>query len=310
MFRGVDMQKEIQTEVLIIGSGPAGLAAAIYTARANRKTLVLSGKTRSALEMAHKVENYPGFQSISGTELLDLFEKQAQEFGAEILKGDVIEYGLGFDPKMVTTRNEIIMADSVIICTGRGGHKTQIENEDRFIGSGVSYCAVCDGAFFRGKRVVVYGNDHEAIEDALMLQQLGCQVTLISHCKKVRCPEHLRETAHSKGITMMPDTRIKAILGETSVEKIVVESDEGGEVVDTDAVFIIQHVPSGNLLRRAGVQLNQRDCIIVNREQETNLPGVYAAGDVTCGGLQVATSVGEGVMASLQVLKLLRQKKA
>jgi len=303
------MQKEIQTEVLIVGAGPAGMAAAIYTARANRKTLVLSGKTRSALEMAHKVENYPGFKSVTGKELLDLFEEQATALGADIIRGDVIEYGLGFDPKMVTTRNEIIVADAVIICTGRGAQKTQIENEDRFIGSGVSYCAVCDGAFFRGKRVVVYGNDHEAIEDALMLQQLGCKVTLISHCKKVKCPENLREAAKSKGITMLPDTRIKSILGETSVERIVLESSDGGDFLDTDAVFIIQHVPSGNLLRRAGVELNQRDCVIVNREQETNLPGVYAAGDVTCGGLQVATSVGEGVMAALQVLKLLRQKK-
>ena len=304
------MQKEIQTEVLIVGAGPAGLAAAIYTARANRKTLVLSGKTRSALELAHKVENYPGFKSVSGKELLDLFEGQAKDLGAEILKGDVIEYGLGFDPKMVTTRNEIIVADAVILGTGRGAQKTQIENEDRFIGSGVSYCAVCDGAFFRGKRVVVYGNDQEAIEDALMLQQLGCQVTLISHCKKVKCPESLREAARAKSITMLPDTRIKSILGETSVERIVIESAEGGDFLETDAVFIIQHVPSGNLLKRAGVELNQRDCIMVNREQETNLPGVYAAGDVTCGGLQVATSVGEGVMAALQVLKLLRQKKS
>jgi len=300
------MQKELKTEVLIVGAGPAGLAAAIYTARANRKTLVLKGKAKPALAMAHKVENYPGFESISGQELLDAFEAQARRFGAEIIVSDVIEYGLGFDPKMVTTRAEIITADVVIIATGRGSHKTQIENEDRFIGLGVSYCAVCDGAFYRNKKVVVYGNDLEAIEDALMLKQLGCEVTLISHCKKVKCPEKLRETAAAKGIEMLPDTRIKSIQGDSSVERIVIENSEGGAILETNAVFIIQHVPSTKLLQRAGLNLNQRDCIIVNREQETNLPGVYAAGDVTCGGMQIATATGEGVMAALQALKRLR----
>jgi len=300
------MQKEMQTEVLIIGGGPAGLAAAIYTARGNKKTVVLKGKAKPALAMAHKVENYPGFESVTGQELLDLFEKQAVRFGAEILKSDVIEYGLGFDPKMVTTRNEIIMADVVIIATGRGAHKVQVENEDRFLGLGVSYCAVCDGAFYREKKVVVYGNDHEAIEDALMLKQLGCDVTLISYCKKMKCPENLREMARNKGIHMYPDTRIKSIQGESAVEQVVIENAEGGEILKTNAVFIIQHVPSMKLLQRAGINLNQRDCVIVNRDQETNLPGVYAAGDVTCGGMQIATATGEGVMAALQALKKIR----
>lgn len=301
------MQKELQTEVLIIGAGPAGLAAAIYTARANKKTLLLRGKAKPALAMAHKVENYPGFESISGQELLDVFEKQAVDFGTGILQSDVIEYGLGFDPKMVTTRNEMIMADVVIIATGRGSHKVQVENEDRFLGLGVSYCAVCDGAFYREKKVVVYGNDHEAVEDALMLKQLGCDVTLISHCKKMKCPEKIREMAQKKGIRMYPDTRIKSIQGESAVEKVVIENAEGGEILETNAVFIIQHVPSMKLLQRAGINLNQRDCIIVNREQETNLPGVYAAGDVTCGGMQIATATGEGVMAALQALKRIRK---
>lgn len=302
-------QKEIQTEVLIIGAGPAGLAAAIYTARANRKTLVLKGKAKSSLELAHAVENYPGIESMSGPELLEKLERQAAGFGATIMQGDVIEYGLGYDPKMVTTRSEIIIADVVIVATGRGGHKTQIENEDRFIGSGVSYCAVCDGAFYKGRKVVVYGNDHEAVEDALMLKQLGCDVTLVSYCKKVKCPESLREAADERGITILHNTRIKSIIGETRVEQIVIESDEGGDFIQTDAVFIIQHVPAGKLLERAGVNLNQRDCVIVNREQETNLEGVYAAGDLTCGGMQVATAVGEGVMAALQALKRLRAKE-
>ncbi len=301
------MQKELKTEVLIVGSGPAGLAAAIYTARANKQTLVVKGKAKSALELAHKVENYPGFKSISGSELLGLFEEQARSFGAEILQSDVIEYGLGIDPKMVTTRSEIITADVVILTTGRGGHKVQIENEDRFLGMGVSYCAVCDGAFYAGKKVVVYGNDHDAVEDALMLKQLGCDVILVSYCKKVKCPEQLREVAKAKGISMLPDTRIKSVQGDSSVEKIIIENEDGGDFIETDALFIIQHVPSGKLLQRAGINLNQRDCVIVNREQETNIPGVYAAGDVTCGGMQIATSVGEGVMAALQAMKKLRK---
>ncbi len=302
--------EEIKTDVLIVGAGPAGLSAAIYTARANWKTVVLKGKAKSRLEMAHKVENYPGFESISGPELLKTFEEQAVNLGAEIITDDVIELGLGFDPKMATTRKRIITAGAVIVCLGKGTAKMEIENEDEYIGMGLSYCAVCDGTFYRDKKVIVYGNDEHALEDALMLQQLGCKVTLISHCKKVkRCPEALRKRAEEKGVNIMVDTKILRVEGESVVQRILVEEIDGERMIDTDALFIIQHVPGSTLLQRAGIEISAEGCVRVDRKQATNLPGVWAAGDITCGGMQIVTGCGEGVMASLEAMRYLRKMK-
>lgn len=138
-------------DVLILGAGPAGLSAAIYTARAGKSTVVLKGKAISRLEMAHLVENYPGIPSLSGKELLARMEEQAVALGAEIQNGDVLELALSQDLKMVTTRNDFYSAKTVILALGKGPVPQSIENEENLIGMGVSYCATCDGAFYKGK---------------------------------------------------------------------------------------------------------------------------------------------------------------
>ena len=306
---GTSLKSELPEtiDVLILGAGPAGLAAAIYTARAGKKTVVLKGKATSRLEMAHLVENYPGLPPITGKDLLQVMEKQAIGFGAQIIKGDVLELALGSDPKMVTTRGDFFSTKTLIMAMGKGQNQQSIENEERFVGMGVSYCATCDGAFYRGKNVVVYGNDHEALDDALMLKQLGCNTTLISYCKSNQCPSELIEQAKIKGVHYIPNAKILSVQGASMVSQIEIQLPEGKQTLDTDVVFIIQEVPSQAVLQKAGVSITSKDCIAVDREMKTNLPGVFAAGDVTCGGLQIAIATGEGVSAALSALRYIRK---
>jgi thioredoxin reductase (NADPH) len=298
--------KDISVDVLIIGAGPAGLAAAIYTARACKKTLILKGKVKSHLEMAHKIANYPGIDSISGKDLLQSFENQALKFGAEIIQSEALELALGMDPKMVTTRDIFVTAKTVILAMGKGQHKKTVINEEDFIGRGVSYCASCDGAFYKGKSVVVYGNDEEAVDDALMLKQLGCKTKLVMYCGNTKCSEKIIDEAKNKGLEIITDTEILSVNGTSGVESISLKNKNGTTEMPIDALFIIQEIPSATLLKKAGINLTNKDCIDINRQMHSSLPGVFVAGDITCGGLQVAVAVGEGVTASLEALKYLR----
>ncbi len=294
-------------DVLILGAGPAGLAAAVYTARAGKKTLVLKGKAKSHLELAHLVENYPGLPPLSGKELLQNMETQAQGFGATIESGDALDLTYGHDVKLVTTRTNVYKAKTIILAMGKGQHQQTIENEERLIGLGVSYCATCDGAFYRGKKVVVYGNDEEAMDDALMLKQLDCDVAFVSYCKSAQCSESLHESAKKKGVVYYPDAQIKSLSGQATLESVTIETEAGSKTLEAEAVFIIQSVPSKSLLRKTGINVESKDCIAIDKELRTNLSGIFAAGDITCGGLQVAVAVGEGVSSALSALKYLRQ---
>ncbi|HCT85484.1 MAG: hypothetical protein DKM50_00500 [Candidatus Margulisiibacteriota bacterium] len=303
------MIEDKTTDVLIIGAGPAGLSAAIYTARANRKTVVLRGKAKSRLEQAHLIENYPGVMSIKGTELLLQFEEQARHFGVEIIETDAIDLGLGFAPKMINTRSGMIIADTVILAMGKGSSKVAIENEEDYIGLGVSYCVVCDGALYKNKVTVVYGNDNDSFEDALMLEQLGCKVTLIVSGKEAQYNSELIAKIKSKDIPCINEARVTKVIGENVLTGIEYEKASEKSVLPANALFIITHGPGSTLLKRAGLEIDATNCIEVNRSQETNLQGVFAAGDIICGGMQIATAVGDGVNAALSCLRYLRAKK-
>lgn len=300
------MQTDREAEVLIIGAGVAGLSAAIYTARANKKTLVLRGKAGSRLGMAHLVENYPGIPSIKGSALLEIMEQQARGFGAEVVDTDAIDLGLGYSPKMINTRHGMIMAKAVIIATGKGNSEAQIKNESAFVGYGVSYCAICDGAFYKNKPVVVYGNDLEAVEDALSLAELGCRTTLCYKGPAASIEATLLDTLIEHNVQLIELATVKEIVGEKVVQSI--KYQQGNDLIELacDAVFIIEHAPGPDLLAKAGLDLDPKQFVRVNEKQETNLPGVYAAGDVLGVGMQVATAAGAGVNAALSALKFLK----
>lgn len=277
------MLKELTTDILIIGAGPAGLTAALYLARANKKVLVLDGKFPAWITAAHHVENYPGIPPMSGTALLQIMREQAVGFGTQIIAGDAFEAMLDMTPKMVTTREHMITAQAVILATGKGTNQKLIPRETEFLGKGVSYCAICDGALFKGKRVAVYGIDAEARHDAEYLQGLGCAVTLL-----------------------MPPDKVLDIKGTERVTGITVQRAATVEEIAVEALFIIQAINTNVFLEKTGVALTPEKKIKVNERMETSIAGVFAAGDITGHAPQITVATGEGTIAALSTLKYLR----
>jgi thioredoxin reductase (NADPH) len=300
--------KSLKTDVLIAGAGPAGLTAGIYVARAGKKALILEGRGTSRMAIPYTIENYPGFPSIGSLELLDLFRKQAVSFGAEVIPGEAIALALDGQPKYVTTKKEIIECGAVILATGRPVPKTRlIGGEGEMVGQGVSYCATCDGPLFRGLTVAAVGDSEEALEEVRALHDLGCMVLWVPGGKG-QAPDSAEARAlEGRGVTILRGARVAEIRGGDKVETITVESSAGTETLAVAAVFIFREIPSGPLLERAGLALDHKQCVTVDRFQRTNVPGVFAAGDITCGGLQVVAAAGEGCVAALQALVYLRK---
>lgn len=302
------MIKNLKTDVLIIGAGPAGLTAALYVARAGKKALVLDGRNPSRMALGYEIENYPGFLSINSQELLNKFLEQARHHGAEILKEDALALALESQPKYVTTKSAFIEAQAVIIATGKPFSKERmIPGEEELTGRGVSYCATCDGPLYRGRDILAYGLSEETVEEVLELDQMGCKVRLVTGRKIKPEYEPGLERLKQKGIPLLLNYELKEIKGEKRVEKVVVEKDGQVEEIIVSAVFIFREIPSTALFTKAGLQLDQRQCLVVDRYQRTSLEGVFAAGDVTCGSMQVASAVGEGCVAAMQALAYLRK---
>ncbi len=304
--------KSIVTDILIIGGGPAGLTAALYSARAGRKTLVLSGRGASHLAAGYEVENYPGFTSIDSRDLLKKFREHAQRFGAEIIDADALDFSLDSEPKSAVTRDLLIQATAVIIATGKPFLKERMfPGEERLLGLGVSYCATCDGPFYRGQAVAAWGESEEAADDVLALDQMGCRVIWIPGEKNVlKAPSPLLEAIAGKNIPIYFKTKVKRIVGEHRLEHIVIEREGKEERVDLAALFIFRQGLNSPLIARAGLKLDHRQCISVDRSQITNLEGVFAAGDVTCGGMQVVTACAEGAVAAMRAIQYLRRRQA
>jgi thioredoxin reductase (NADPH) len=301
------MSEEIY-DIIIVGGGPAGLTAAIYAARHNMKTLILEGKKigGKALE-AHWIDNYPGFpEGIKGEDLMEKFINQTKKFGAEVKEETVIglaDYG---DLKMVSTRKGYHQSKSIIIATGVGRKQLSVPGENEFKGRGVSYCAVCDGPFFKGKDVAVIGAGHEAVHDAEMLVKTSKTVYLITGSKgfSEEYPELTRLRENPK-IKILEGVNVTAIEGSELVEKIKLEA--GGQL-KVDGVFIIlEHISTIGIINDAGVDTDEGGCIIVDRDQMTNIPGIYAAGDCSCRGMQIVTATGGGARAALSAMKYIRK---
>jgi thioredoxin reductase (NADPH) len=306
---GPDIQ-QISADVLVIGGGPAGLTAGLYTARAGQKTVILTGKTSSKLELDYDVENYPGFVSINSRELLEKFRKHALHFGAEIIEGDATDINLSMDPKFVVIKDQIIEARAVIIASGRpAGDKDRISGEEAFLGMGVSYCATCDGPLFRKKRVVAVGNSDEAAEDVLALHQMGVEVEWVTgDGRPPQISDDLAALVESRGIPVHPAGPVRSIQGNSRVEKVEFEQSGDLNSLNVEGIFIFRAIPFSSLYGKSGLKIDHRSCVLTDITQKTNLEGVYAAGDVTCGGMQVVTAAGEGARAAMSVLKYLRQR--
>ncbi len=299
-----------QADILIIGAGPAGLTAAIYASRAGKRTAVLEGeRAASRMSISWELENFPGYLSINSRELLEKFRAHALHFGAEFVKGDAIALSLESDPKYVSTTDAFIEAKAVILATGKPFAKErQIPGEERLVGFGVSYCAVCDGPLYRGRDVAAYGSSEEAVEDVFALNQMGVNVHWVTG--RIKDPAALEEAfvrAEKMGVILHAGAEIREIVGDKGVEKLVLKGTQGEEDLAVAAVFLFREVPTGPLFAKAGLTMDHKQCLAVDRFGRTNLPGVYAAGDNTCGGLQVVAAAGEGCVAALQALAFLRR---
>jgi len=281
-------------KVIIIGNGPAGISTALYTTRAGVNTMII-GKDHGALGKATEIENYYGFsQPISGTELISEGIEGARRLGAEIISDEVL--GISFNDKLIViTKDGEYEADSVVLATGTSRMTPKIKGLKEYEGHGISYCAVCDAFFYKGKDVAVLGNGNYALHEALELLSTSSSVTILTNGKDPDFPIH-------PNINIITDV-IDSIDGEGVVEKIYFQNSKSINVL---GVFVAIGVAgSTDLAKKIGAE-TQNGRVIVNETMSTNIPGLYAAGDCTGGLLQISKAVYEGAKAGTEIIKYLR----
>ena len=309
--------QEIHAEnVIIIGSGPAGLTAGIYTARANLSPLLITGNDLGGqVAITYEVENYPGFpESISGPELVERMQKQAEKFGTRIEFDYVEEVDLAQQPYTVRTVNGAeYKAWTLVVSTGATARRLGVPGEQELTGRGVSYCATCDGFFFRGREVVVAGGGDSAIEEAIFLTRFASKVTIVHRRSELRASQILQQRAfENEKIGFIWDSVVTSINDDsgnhnavTSVSLANVKTGET-QVFPTGGVFVfIGHYPNSQIFQ-GKLAMDDEGYILTNRLMATNVPGVFAAGEIQDKRFrQVATSVGQGTAAAMEVEKYL-----
>ena len=300
-------------DVVIIGGGPAGLSAAQYAARSNLKTVVIDkSPDAGALAYSSKIENYPGVpEPLSGPELLDIFRKQAVNFGAEYVEKQVVGVKLGDDMKEVYTMDQTYVGKTMIIATGSMGRKATIKGEAQFLGRGVSYCAICDAAFYKGMTVCVIGDSEEAVKEAGLLTRFAQIVYLISPSKGLKVEDD-HPTLRSENLKVLKGQSVTSIEGNEVVERIrMVDSDRNETALELSGVFVYLHgsKPIVDFLGEA-IELSEEECIVTNKMMQTSIPGVFAAGDVTCTEVrQVVIAASNGCIAALSAEMYLHHRK-
>jgi thioredoxin reductase (NADPH) len=299
-------------EVIIVGSGPAGLTAAIYTARANLHPLVIEGiGAGGQLMLTTDVENYPGFvEGILGPELMAQFREQAVRFGAEFVTADVDRVDFSSDPKRVWVHDQEYAAHTIIISTGAQARMLGLDSERQLLGHGVSTCATCDGFFFRGKDIAVIGGGDSAVEEATFLTRFADKVTLVHRRKELRASKIMQDRAFANPkIEFRWNSKVESVIGNGSVEGLVlrdVETDATSELPVSGVFVAIGHDPNTKLF------VDQIDldpdgyALTVPGTTQTSVPGVFAGGDVQDRTFrQAVTAAGSGCMAALEAERYL-----
>jgi thioredoxin reductase (NADPH) len=299
--------------VIIIGSGPAGYSAAVYAARASLHPLVFEGSVTAggALMNTTEVENYPGFRDgIMGPALMDEMRAQAERFGAELVADDIVEMDLVGEVKTVKTATDTYTARSVILATGSGYRKLGLPNEEELSGRGVSWCATCDGFFFREQHIAVVGGGDSAIEEATFLTRFGSKVTLIHRRDELRASKIMQERAFADPkLEIVWNAEVAAINGTDRLESLTLRDTKTGETSELEAtgLFIaIGHDPRSELLT-GQVDLDDDGYVLVQHPStHTNLPGVFACGDLVDHHYrQAVTAAGTGCAAALDAERYL-----
>lgn len=299
-------------KVVIVGSGPAGLTAAIYAGRAELEPLVIAGiQPGGQLTITTDVENFPGFpEAIQGPELMMNMTKQAERFGAKIVQESVVSVNLSSKPYIVKTDNNEFKTQSIIIATGAEVKWLGLENETRLRGKGVTACATCDGFFFKGLDILVIGGGDSAMEEASFLTKFGKSVTIVHRSNEFRASKiMLKRAQDNPKISFVTNVTILDILGKDSMEGIRVRDNETGEERDIAAqgYFVaIGHTPVVGIFKDAGVELDDKGYIAQKQFTQTNIEGVFVAGDVHDHRYrQAISSAGEGCKAAIDVEKYL-----
>lgn len=299
--------------VVIIGSGPAGLTAAIYTGRSMLNPLVIAGQAMGGQAASTaEIENYPGFpDGIGGPELAQLLQRQAEKFGARIEYDIVTAVDFSRHPFKISTYGSEIEAKSVIICTGVSPRKLDVPGEKEFTGRGVSYCATCDGFFYRDKVVAVVGGGDAAVEEGLYLTRFAKKVYLIHRRNRLRAnPSAQKQAEQNEKMAFIWNSVVTEVVGDDKVTGVKIHNVETGEesLLPVDGVFVyIGQVPKTDLFV-GQVELDEAGFIVTNRRMHTSVPGVFAAGDVQDRVLaQVVTAAGSGAIAAMEAERFLAE---
>ncbi|MDP3066466.1 MAG: thioredoxin-disulfide reductase [Methanobacteriaceae archaeon] len=298
-------------DLIIIGAGPAGLSAAIYAGRQGMKTLVLEMMTGAGSGyMVPAMENYPGFEVISGKDLLALKIKQAAKHAIITNMEEVKSIKKTDDILVIESFKSEYKASSIIIATGSRHRRLKVPGETNFLGRGVCYCATCDGPLYHGKEVLMIGGGNAAAQEALYLQSIGCKVTLVHRRDELRAENYLKEKLKKKNIPIIWDSVVEEIKGDLVVKQVVLLNRKTGKksAVDVDGIFIaIGDEPLNKVAVSLGVEIDKEGYIITDKFQRTNIPCVYAAGDITGGVKQWLVAASEGAVAALSAQEDLYQ---
>ncbi|UCE74217.1 MAG: thioredoxin-disulfide reductase [Methanomassiliicoccales archaeon] len=296
-------------ELAIVGGGPAGFTAGIYATRAGIKAMLFdSGVGGGLMAISPEIENYPGFKSISGMALSDLMREHVEKymsinFGERVEKLEVSE-----DEVKITTSNRDYTVGAVIIATGTEHRKLGVNGEEKLQGMGVSYCATCDGPFFKGKKVLVVGGGNSALIEAIALKNMGMDVTLVHRRDVLRAEEVYEKRANEVGVNILYNTHLDEIKGENIVESVVLKNTKDGSIkeMEISGVFVsIGEMPQNQLAKQIGVRLDDNGYIKTDKNMRTNIKRIYAAGDITGGLRQIVTACAEGAIAALASTEVL-----
>lgn len=301
--------KQAQYDIIIIGAGTAGLSAAIYAARGGKHTLVLEGQNYGGqIIYAKEVENYPGIKQISGIAFATELYEQAVGLGVEIIYDKVTEVKTDGNQKLVITAAGSYVCNAVILAMGAKNRKLGLTGEEALTGSGVSYCAACDGAFYRGKSVAVVGGGNTALEDAAVLSEYCGSVFLIHRRDSFRGEEHaLQELKKKENVTILTDTIVTALEGETVLQGISIRHTKTGEErkLAVQGLFVaVGQVPQNEIVSDF-IEMDHNGYIQADESCKTNIPGIYAAGDCRTKTVrQLATAASDGVIAALAACQI------
>jgi len=300
-------------DIIIIGAGPGGLTAAIYAGRQGTKNLMIDRDLAGGIgREVPEMENYPGFDNISGLELIEKMKAQATK-NTELHEMEAVEEIIQTEDEYrftVKTNKDQYQSKTIILATGSSHRHLEAKGEEEFKGKGVSYCATCDGFFFAGRDIVMVGGGNSALQEALYLNNLGANVTLIHRRDEFRAQKHLQNMIKEAGINTILNATVEEIKGEMLVESVILKDTKTGELTEhpTNGVFIsVGYIPHTELATQLGVNLDETGHIIIDKEQKTNVDYVYAIGDVCVGLKQWVVACGEGAVAATSAYHDLKQ---